>query len=93
MHWPEAIAGILGALGIFGFAWRAVSWHNSLVAKIDAAAADAKSQHEIQSGQIGSIQRELTEFKSECRRNFKDIYDRLGGVEKGLARLEGKSED
>ena len=81
---------IVSALTIGGAIWRAVSWHNALVAKIDAFAAEAKHQHELQAEQLRSVQRELTDFKSESKRNFAKLYDRLEDLGQRIARLEGK---
>lgn len=86
----DTMAIILGALTIAGAIWKAVSWHNNLVAKIDAIAAEAKHQHEMQAEQLRSVQSELSEFKSESKRNFTRIFERLDDLTQRIARLEGK---
>ena len=81
---------ILAALGIAGVIWRAVSWHNGLVAKIDAIAAESKHQHELQAEQLRSVQAELAEFKDESKRNFTKLYSRIDDLSERIARLEGR---
>ena len=83
-----AAAGLLGAAA--GAVWRIVSWHNDLVAKIDAIAAESKHQHELQAEQLRSVQEELKEFKAESKRNFTKLYSRIDDLSERLARLEGK---
>ena len=86
----EWLGAIAIALTIAAFIWRAVSWHNDLVAKIDAIGAEAKHQHEMQAEQLRSVQDELKEFKSESKRNFGRIFERIDDLTQRIARLEGK---
>ena len=93
MTLPEVLPWLGGAVAVLtlaGGAWKAVSWHNGLVAKVDAAAAAAKASHELQAQQLDSIQSELKEHKDSCEKHFKTIYGELRDLSTRLARLEGK---
>ena len=86
----EALGVAVAVLTLGAFFWKVVSWHNDIVARLEASAADSKHQHDLQSEQIRSIQSELAEFKEETRRNFTKVYDRLDNLGERIARLEGK---
>ena len=87
----EYASEALAILGIAGFVWHAISRYNSLEAKVDAAAAEARAQHNAQAQQLASIQHELTEAKEESRRNTAKVFERLEDQGQRIARLEGRS--
>ena len=85
----ELLGIAVALLALAGGIWKAVSRHNGLVAKIDAASAAAKHQHEEQAAQLRSIQSELKEFKESTSKNFARIYERLDDLNTRVSRLEG----
>ena len=70
---------ILIALG--GLAWKA-----------SAKIAHLESSVTILSGKLESVQHELTEFKSESKRNFTRLYERVDEISERVAKLEGRAE-
>ena len=91
-HLWQIAGGVLALFGIAGGIWQAVSWHNGLVAKIDAAAAASKAQHDLQAQQLDSIQNELKEHKESCAEHFKTIYSELRELRTAVAKLEGSKQ-
>ena len=88
----NAVELIKIATGIVALAvgiWKAVSWHNALVADIAAWRAESKHQHEDRTAQLRAIQRELAEFKTTSSKNFARIYERLDDLNTRVSRLEG----
>ena len=91
----DAFMPVLGAvvscLAIGGAIWKIVSWHNDIVSRIDAIAAESKHQHELQHQQIEAVREDLRDFKESTQRNFSKVFSRIDDLAERVAKLEGKS--